>query len=249
MRDQEEDIKLITRFFDLGLSEEELTAFEKRMEQDPEFKNKVQTYQDAHSIVQNKYHDKTEKSRIKKWENLLDKQEDVTSSKGISWKWIGSIAALFAIVFSVWQITSVFQEPNMDQLIAASWDKNVGLGYYTNRSDGQNMGQEKIEAAYLAYKDKKYSDVKELLQDFKDGEAYFEDAVLLSALANHKVGDSKKALNLLNTLNKDKTSTIAKTAQWYKGLIYLEMGDELSAKKFLELPNDATSEIKLKELP
>jgi len=247
MMDREEDIKLITRFFNLDLSEEEFVTFEKRMLQDLAFQSKVNTYKMATSIVADEFKDKKEQPRINKWKNLLDEQETRKSSKNISWKWIGGIAAAVAIVLSIWKGSDMFQQPKMDQLIATSWDKNVGLGYYTNRSDAQNPSQEKIVNAYLAYKDKKYKTAIDLLQYFKDDEQYFEDAVLIKALAIHKIGDSKKALDLLNTLTKNTTSNIAKTANWYKGLIHLDLGDHAAAKKFLELPNDANSQIKLKE--
>jgi len=242
MMNQEEDIELITRFFELDLSEEELIAFEKKASQDPEFQSKIVTYEEAKSIVAKEFEGKNNQSRISAWKNLLDKQETRKSSNYISWKWMGGIAAGFAILFSIWQVNNVFQEPNMDTLIAHSWDKNVGLGYYTNRSDAQNPSQEKIVNAYLAYKDKKYKTAIDLLQYFKDDEQYFEDAVLIKALAIHKIGDSKKALDLLNTLTKNTTSNIAKTANWYKGLIHLDLGDHAAAKKFF-----ARSEIELKE--
>ncbi len=245
--DQEEDIKLITRFFDLDLSEEELAAFEMRMSQDPAFLNKVDIYKKATSIVADEFKDKKEQSRIGKWENLLDKQEQTKRSNKISWKWIGSIAAGLAIVFFIWKGSEMFQQPQMDQLIAASWDKNVGLGYYTNRSDAQSPSQEKMVKAYLAYTNKEYNTAIDLLQNFNDDEKYYEDALLIKALAIHKIGDSKKALNLLNTLTNNTTSNIAKTANWYTGLIHLDLGDHTAAEKFLELPNDANSQIRLKE--
>ena len=248
LKEPEKDLNLITRFFDLALSDEELIAFEKRLVKDSAFQKKFETYKEANAIVDTKYPDTKKTLRTEKWKKLLDTKETPTASKKTPWKWIGSIAAGFVLLFSIWQFSAISQGPDMDRQLAASWDKKVGLlEYRTTRSSAIDSLKQQIYVAYGAYQTKNYQTAITLLNNYKATSPYYDDALLIKALSYYQKENVPKALTLLKTLSENSNKKMVNTARWYIGLIYLEKGDKESAKQFLKLPEDKNQEIKLKE--
>lgn len=246
MKDQEKDIDLITRFFDLALSDEELVDFEIRLSKDLPFRQKVQAYQEATFLVSETYQTPKEQERTQKWATLLNTDKDIKSQKNIPWKWIYSIAAGFILVFSIWQLNTIYQKPNMDQLIADSWNKNIGLDFKVTRGTTTDSLKQQISLAHEAYNNKNYQAAIEILSDYTST-IYYEDVLLLKGLSSYKKGNINIALKTLDTLANYPTGKKSKVAQWYQGLIYLEQDNPKAAKQFLQLPDNNTQEIKLKE--
>lgn len=247
MKNQEKDIDLITRFFDLALSDQELIDFEIRLAKDDAFKQEVQAYREADFLVNETYQTSTEQVRTQKWKNLLDTDKNIKPLKNIPWKWIYSIAAGFILVFSIRQLNTTYQKPNMSQLIGDSWNKKIGLDFSVNRGAKKDSLKQKISLAYDAYNDKNYQTTINVLNDYKTSMTYYEDVLLLKGLSNYKKGNVDIALKMLDTLANYPTGKNSKVAQWYQGLIFLEQGNVQAAKEFLQLPENNTQEIKLKE--
>ncbi len=247
MKDQEKDKIYITRFFDLDLSRDELITFERRITEDLEFKQKVDAYEEAESFINKKYLTNEELVRSNKWKNLSNKHMGSENSKNISWKWIGSIAAGFILLFSIWQINTSLQEPDMNQLIADSWNKKVGLDFNAIRGTTKDSLKQQILNAFNAYEKKEYQSTIGLLRNYKTAALYYEDVLLLRGLSYYKKGKIDIALKTLDTLSLYPTGKKSKVARWYQGLMYLEQGDTASAKHLLILPSNANHTIKLKE--
>lgn len=240
----EEDNILITRFFDFDLSEKELLIFEERLAKDIGFEKKFQTYVNAQKSVNDSFAFPEEKLRQQQWKTILHTEE---KNSNTPWKWIGSIAAGFILVFSIWQGSSSFQKSNMDQLIADSWNKKIGLDVNLTRGESLDSLKQQINTAYDLYNRKKYEAVVGLFNRYAFSAVYYEDALLLKGLSNYKIGNTEIALKTLDTLASYRTGKKAKVAQWYQGLIYLEQGNIKTASEFLKLPDDTNGEIKLKE--
>ncbi|WP_346881868.1 tetratricopeptide repeat protein [uncultured Algibacter sp.] len=246
MTSQEKDIEFIARFFDFDLSETELITFEKRLLEDTKFNEKVNTYQKANTIVNKNYNTEESKLRLQKWENLLDNNTTLKTKKTMPWKWISGIAAGFILLFFVWQKNTVVQKPDMDQLIAQSWNKQVGLDFSTTRGNTTDSLKQPIIDAFITYRNKDYQATINVLNHYKTVTRYYEDVLLLKGLSYYKQGKTDIALKTLDTLSLSTNEKRSKVAKWYKGLIYLEQGNIEQAKKLLIIPTNQGHEIRLK---
>ncbi|WP_025743811.1 hypothetical protein [Aquimarina pacifica] len=250
MNSMEKDDILIERYFNLDLSDAELTALEKRLDTDTIFKEKVKKYEASITVVNNVYQSDSEKERVKNWRETIDVDTDKRSVKMLpNWKWIAGMAASLVILFFGWKyINTQKQNQNLIAITERSWNKDIGLGYYTTRSaDTDEKSKENLVKAYRKYKSKEFSASLALLKDYDESSDLYEDAVLLRALSTHKLGDAQSALEMLAPLTKKSTKKIAKVARWYQGLIYLDINDIQSAKKNLILPNRDNKNIRLRE--
>jgi len=243
----DKDIEYIERFFNLELSEEELRVFENRIETEPELAAKLDTYKESIDLVEKKHATDLEKIRLDQWKKTLLNKEKETKTIPISWKWVGGIAASLVLVFFGWQYANHNQEQNLDTLVADSWNKNIGLDYLKMRTTNRDSLQGLILKAFDAYEAKNYKKAMFILEPFDSKTLYYEDALLIKGLSLYKTGNTTSALQSLKTLSEFPTKKKAKVALWYQGLIYLDLGDKKAAKKYLELPNNKNSEIKLKE--
>ena len=243
----EKDIDLITRFFDLDLSYEELKEFEKRLLLDRKFREKCEAYKAANDIINNTYPDKDKQERTDKWKTLLNDKETIKPTKKTSWKWLSGIAAGFILLISIWQLNKTFQEPDMNALLADSWNKKIGLNYNITRSTNNDTIKTEIIKAYKAYNNTKYKVALNQLKTYKSTTPYYEDVLLIRGLSLYKNNKAEMALKTLDSLSKYHTGKKALVANWYLGLIYLEQGNVETAELYLELPSNKYGELKVKE--
>lgn len=243
MNSNDKDIALIRKYFDLALSEEELSSIEDRIQSDPVFASKIEAYQQSIHIVNQKYKDRSLERRTETWRNLIKGQD--TSSKSFGkWQWAASIAAGFLILISVWYFNDS-NDVDYNTLAKKAWSKKVGFDYYKVRNN--DTARKNIFKAYQEYENKNYTSAINALQHYTSSSIHYEDALFIRALAKYKIGDTDIALQKLDTLSNNPSGKMAKEALWYQGLIYLDQNDLESAQKFLEIPKDDASEIKLKE--
>lgn len=246
MKDNDKDIELITRYFDLNLSEEELNSFEKRANEDADFLQKIKTYQESIAIVNDTFKDTDQEQRTKQWRSSISSEKDVHQNP-VLWKWIASIAAGILVLISTWYFVNAAKSPNLDQLTQQAWNKNVGFDYFKMREGNENTTRKTILNAFEKYEKGSFQDALALLKTINSSSLYYEDKLLIEALSLYRIGDLDNALKTLETLSNYPSGKMAKEALWYQGLIYLDKKDTRTAKKFLEIPEDGTSAIKLKE--
>ncbi|WP_108867210.1 tetratricopeptide repeat protein [Aquimarina aquimarini] len=244
MANEEKDIELIARYFDLALSGSELSVFEKRMSEDSQFLNKVELYGESNAFINKKYQTEEEISRAKKWDDLMYSDQK-TKGKVIPWRWIGGIAAVFAVLFFGWQYT--ISEPDYEYASKEAWNKKIGLDYTQMRGESDDSLKTNIHKAYYKYTKQEYQEAIDILDHFDSSVLYYEDALLLQGLSYYKSRDTIKALKKLKTLSDYPTQKKAKVARWYMGLIYLDKKNIKKAKQFLKLPTNKDSVIRLKE--
>ncbi|EZH73397.1 hypothetical protein ATO12_15770 [Aquimarina atlantica] len=242
---QDKDITLITRYFDLDLSEKEMKSFDQRLQQDAVFADKVSRYQHSINLITKNYPSTHQKQRAKKWKQLIT--EDQASHKKTSWKWIAGIATIFLLLISSWYFMFPTQEIDLNELAQKAWNKNVGFSDYQVRNTTEENPKQVVIDAFKLYKKKDYLSAIETLEKYDYSLLYYEDALLIRALSIHKMGNSKEAMQLLDSLVNHPTGRLSNEALWYKGLIYLDLNDLESAKKYLEIPENTTSEIQLKQ--
>lgn len=241
---QDKDIVLITRYFDLDLSEKEMESFDQKLQADPIFAAKVKRYQYSINLINKNYPNTDQKQQTEKWKQLIT--EDQATNKKTSLKWIAGIAATILALISSWYFMFPSQERNLNELTQKAWNKNVGFSDYQIRNSTESNPKQEVINAFKLYKKKNYSSVIKTLEKYDPSSLYYEDALLIRALSIHKTGNPKKAIQLLDSLTNHPIGKLSKEALWYKGLIYLDINDLQSARKYLNIPDNPTSEIQLK---
>ncbi len=246
MSNTDKDIEYIEKFLNLELSDTELSEFEARLENEPAFAQKLNNYKLSVDLVEQKYTSDSENARVEQWRTIIKEEKD---SKVItfSWKWIAGIAASVLVLFFGWRYTNNMNSQDLAEITRESWDKKNGLDYRMMRTTDRDSLQQIILSAFDAYEQEKYKDAIAILEPFVSTTLYYEDALLIRGLSQYRIGNSTNALKTLETLSEFPTGKKAKVALWYQGLIYLDLGDKKAAKKFLLLPSDQNTEIKLKE--
>lgn len=241
MNDKEKDLEDIVRYFELKLSETELQEFETRLLNDPEFLKKLIIYKNSIDFVEQSYNTEEHITRINKWKALINQKKKNT----YIWAW-SSVAALLILFFGL-LIIKQKKQSDFDTVLKDSWNKKIGLDYNSLRGAEEDSLSKIILYAFNNYEDGNYSMAIDTLYSFNWNSPYFEDALLIKALSEYKRGNLKLSIQILDTLARYPSKKKAKVALWYKGLIYLELGDTISAKQMLVLPNKQNSEIKLKK--
>ncbi len=246
MSTTDKDIEYIEKFFNLELSEDELSVFETRLENEPEFAQKLKNYRLSVDLVEEKYTSDLEKVREEKWRAIVNEEKDPKIIK-LNWKWIVGVAASFLLLFFGWQYTENTKQVDLAKIAQDSWDKKIGLDYRMMRTTNRDSLQQVIVNAYDAYEDKKFKDAITILEPFISTTIYYEDALLIKGLSHYRLGNVEQSLKTLETLSSFPSGKKSKEALWYQGLIYLDLGDKKAAQEFLVLPNTKDQNIKLKE--
>ncbi|MGY3791722.1 hypothetical protein [Aquimarina sp. 433] len=242
---EDNDIALITRYFDLDLSEKEMEAFDQRFQNDPDFAIKVTKYRLSIGLIKEHYPNQEQEERSEKWKQLISENPSVNQKQ--SWKLIAAIAATIVILVTSWYFSVSSSEINLKVLAKNAWDKNVGFSDYLVRNNVEDNPKKLVINAFKSYKKKNYQSVLEQLKDLDNSYRYYEDVLLIKALATYKTGHSKKALQILDSLKNYPSEKLSKEAQWYMGLIYLDQDDLIAAKRYLVIPNHKDHEIQLSE--
>ncbi len=246
MSTTDKDIEYIEKFFNLELSEDELSVFEARLENEPEFAQKLKNYRFSVDLVEEKYTSDLEKVREEKWRTIVNEKKDPKIIT-LNWKWIVGVAASFLLLFFGWQYTENTKQVDLAKITQDSWDKKIGLDYRMMRTTNRDSLQQVIVNAYDAYEDKKFKEAITILEPFIPTTIYYEDALLIMGLSQYRLGNVEQSLKTLETLSSFPSGKKAKEALWYRGLIYLDLGDKKAAQEFLLLPNTKDQNIKLKE--
>ncbi|WP_282089706.1 tetratricopeptide repeat protein [Aquimarina algiphila] len=246
MSTTDKDIEYIEKFFNLELSEDELSVFEARLEKEPEFAQKLKNYRLSIDLVEKEYTSDTEKTREEKWRAIVKEEKDPKIIK-LNWKWIVGLAASFLLLFFGWQYIENTKQLDLAALTQDSWDKKIGLDYRMMRTTNHDSLQIIILNAFDAYEDKEYGKAYSILEPFIPTTIYYEDALLIRALSQYRLGNVEQSLRTLDTLSSFPSGKKAKVALWYQGLIYLDLGEKKAAQEFLLLPKSKDQNIKLKE--
>lgn len=261
-----EDDILIEQFLRNTLSDEERVSFLARMESDASFKEQVILEEQLLYALDETYwsfatNDKH--AKVKAYKKILESAETKELKETIAaaiqhykekeslkqkpsrifkLQFIGRIAALFLIFFSiVWYFS---KDGNVDYsvLTEKAWNKNVGLDFTlrSNSSEAINMS---LEKALHFYTHKKYDSTLIILERYNTSTNRYKDVLLIRALANYRLQKTVTAFSTLDSLQ----TYSPDVANWYKGLIYLDQKNHKKAALFLEIPSKPNQEIKLKK--
>ena len=234
----ENDFEFIVSYFNLELTDQEILLFEKKVKEDDSFAKKVLIYKESIVIVEEIDPNSEENIRKQNWRKIIrsTKPEKVVQLR----KTIG-IAASLIIGFSlIFYFSS--NKVDVNELTQKAWSKNVGLDFVL-RGQATDSTKAVLKKALDLYENKQYKNMLEQLKEYDASSNSYKDVLLLKALSQHKMNQSKIALKTLDTLN----SFSPEISQWYKGLIYLDNNDITNAKLYIIIPNDSQKGIKLKK--
>ena len=261
-----EDDILIEKFLKNTLSDKERTSFMTRMASDASFKEHVILEQQLFEVLGDTYWSfatNEKNARVVAYKKILESKEtqqlkttiaetiehhkqQASKSSGkhtFSLSFILKVAAVFLIfcISAFWYFSS---NTAIDYAAASkrAWDKNIGLDFAL-RSNATDTVKISLEKALYYYSHQEYDSVLSTLKPYRTANNQYKDILLMRALAHYRLHHTETALATLDSV----ATTAPKIAKWYRGLIFLDQHKTEEASLLLELPSEATQEIKLKE--
>ena len=233
------DFNLISDYFNLELSDENISLFEKRAEEDPSFAENIRSYLMSVNIVNDIDPNSEENLRKQRWKSIL--KADRKYKKRIRLRRAVAVAAFLVIAFFT-AFHFISKKPDLDKLVENAWHKNVGLDFTLRNTPSDSTTLVLIKALSF-YEKKAYNDAIDLLKNYNSSSHNFKDILLLKALLSHKSNNTEIALKTLDSLSLYSPNI----SKWYKGLIYLDKKDINTAQNYLIIPDNRNDAIKLKE--
>jgi len=217
------EFDLIERFFQLDLNEEELTSFNKRLEEDTNFKNKVNQYELARKTAYDLFLPGYDKLISEKKESLRGNVIQKKTNKRIVYqKWLFAVAASLALIFFANKFMNTSTDASFLETKAMAQDMahaSVNLDAIKNTGT-RSSATEAFHPVMEAYEKNDYAKVLEL------SEAYINqaDVLLLRGLAfvkNNENEEAKASFKSLLTLPSGQKDT----ALWWLVSLNLNEGN------------------------
>jgi len=207
----------IESFLNGELQEEEVLSIERRMAQDPEFKNSVM----MQKAIMKGFSNKRKKDLKHKLQELERSMEPVKQKSGnrIHMYRIGAVAAVLLLLLVA---KLVFQTSPMSKYFEP----------YPNYAAPVQRGADsfKGEQAFIFYEEGDYRNALEKFQNLTESDtiAFYKAQCLMAT------DDLDNASVLLEKLIADKESVFLEQSNWYLALLYLEEGNSEQARASLE---------------
>jgi tetratricopeptide (TPR) repeat protein len=234
---EEIDFTLIERYHLNDLSPEELADFNKRLENDEEFKREFEELQSAFTAI-TRFGENEMRAKMNAWDEELDTGTRVQVNR----KWY-LIAASVAVILSVAIYVQTFTGAGPDELYAAYYEA-PGVPNISVR--GQATAEmELLESAYADFESGNFEDAatgfNEYLNTVDDNQARFYYALSLI-----EEGQTDSGIELLEEVV---DSSDDEKYKWYLGLNYLKLSRSDDAERiFRELESSDAYADKAREI-
>ena len=205
---------LLFKYFEGTLTEKEKVAFDRLLEEDPEFREQLSFEEDVKQVIR----DTKRKDLKKKLQGFESSLPQAVAHRKPFWRPL-QIAASLAVLFALgWYFYSVGSADKMDLLYAANYEKYPNTVYSITRGDANDTSLER--KAFEAYE---RNETKEALRYFqelrsKSAPGYVDFYLAQTFLAN---GDTQLALDTFLEIHSSKTDFNTE-ALWYASLCYLK---------------------------
>ncbi|MEL6560549.1 MAG: hypothetical protein AAFQ94_20325 [Bacteroidota bacterium] len=250
MMENKEDyyLSLIEKYVNLDLSESELELVEEKLQNDEAFITSFRLYQESQAIV-NEYRPDSAKQKTYGELAQVLANNSKKQGRGITMNTAFAVvaASIAILIVTVFLIHNSEEERDLKLMAQQAWDQDIGLDYRQVRNTENDSARGVLLLGFDYYDQNDYQNSIDALQDFKAGDLYFEDVLLIRGLSNYQLGNREKAIDLLSTLKEFPTGKKANVAKWYLGLIYLSENNELEAGKYIEIPDNPDTGIKIIE--
>ena len=218
---------LITRFFDFDLNEEELAAFDKRLENDEAFFDEVSQVERSQKMIAAMF-DKDivdEKNRLKK--EILkkirssDQATPVVQMPSSKWKYMLAVAATIAMLVAAFLF---WPSPSPDyRAIADNFYQNTNhLSHSGNRNEEM---QTDLEKAFLHVEKKAYEDALLILQSIPASFSAYEDVLMLEGRCYFEMNKIDTAVEKFEAVLQLPDGNQEGLASWYLALTALKDGE------------------------
>lgn len=205
---EQEEYRAIEDYLDSKLSEIELLVFEKRLNEDSKWKEKV----DEVKFLRDGIERTAMKFRLHKFHNEMPVQETIQRSLNPSWIWSVAASLLFIIGALGWW--SGWYDSNSNRLFEAYYVKDPGLTSVMSSSDNYEFDRGMVE-----YKSGDYAKSLDFWVPLLDQRPENDTLLYLVAMNHLELGELQKGQNLLEQVIQMNESYFNQDAYWYLGLI------------------------------
>lgn len=218
-----EDYKLIERFFEFELDEEELIEFEQRLEVDIHFSKRVRAFNYVDEKVDKEFTPTSFREMQKKqqkWKEELKKTPMpitiMTSTK--MWQTLAASLALFLVAGGLW-MSKMSNSAYYDDLAQVTWeDVDTIIGEEITAGSVTRAGEEKESVSQVAKSDSLLRVGKLLFKENKLEASLIPFQTIIDMEENEEEGEDKVKKDL---------------AYWYQALVYVRMNKIWNARKNL----------------
>lgn len=218
-----EELSVIEDYLDSKLTDAELVAFEKRLEEEPLL---------AEKIAQVKFlRDGIERTALKfKMEEFHQKAfPSRSTSRFLRPTWMWSAAASLLVIIGALGWWSGWFDSNSDKLFYAYYAKDPGFSTVMSNSDNYEFDRGMVE-----YKSGNYSKSLEFWIPLLDQKPQNDTLLYLVAMNELEINELQRSQTHLTQVLHNETSHFAKDANWYLGLISIKKGEFKQAIPYLE---------------
>lgn len=229
-----DDLQLIERFFERELTEDELTYFRERLDNDNDFAEQVARFDYARKEVEEIYYPEEEKNFKKKWQKVLQTPLHQSGTKRSIIYYLTRVAAVLILAIGLIGIGRYMgtQGSNLQQLALQNWEKSeidMSKGVV---SRGDLIDRSVIwDKAEKNYKEGKFEETLNFLTILGDE----PDALFWKAKCHFELRQTQKAITNFQAVIQHEKSGKKDLALWYQALAYLYESNTDAARKNLNL--------------
>ncbi|MBX2828795.1 MAG: hypothetical protein KTR22_11570 [Flavobacteriaceae bacterium] len=246
MNEEELEYQMIERYFLDEMSEEERSDFEKKMKEDPEFKERVAMHTFLHQMEDEEawpdleidteelkneaalFREEDTVAFAEKLKAFCDTEQPSVPKKGLPWnrKWIGAVAALLLLALFVFYP----KEPSLSELYNdyQNWDNLPSL---VTKSDASDT----LKELEYRFRDSNYEGVIDMADQIHfSANSGYAQASLYVGVAYLELGQYEAAISQFDALINSESLDFHK-GFWYQALTYLKKEDKENCMGVLEL--------------
>ncbi len=210
------------------LTEEEKAIFEKELKNDPSLQQKVNQYKSLLRGIELSFNREL-KARLRDEEKKIREKSSSPMSKQKFLQIGFAMAAVIALI-----IVSVFvlnkNKIDAEQILAVYYEP------YPNVESPVTRGKQDRQPGYALYEEGQYKGALKLfgahLNEFPDDPA----ALFYSGICYFELGNTRKSIEYLQSVNKLKNNRYSRPAKWYEALAYVKLKNTKHSKElFMEL--------------
>lgn len=235
-----EEFDLIEQYLSGTLSPEEKGRFEKRLQEDPEWAEKLREMQllvmgigeeDLKNKLQS-FHEQMIAGTVER------KQAPVRS---LSRKWLAAASVLLIATLATWWLTG--RKDPQETLFTHYYSPDPGLP--TTMSVAGNY---QFDKGMVAYKARDYKDALAAWAEMARSEKANDTLNYFLGMTQLALRENEEALALLRPIANDANKSFYKDACWYTGLLMIRTGKPDSAAPYLQKSNHPRSTELLQEI-
>lgn len=221
--------KLIDRYLDGDLQDQELTWFERELATNPELKGELRLHDEVNRAIREK-----DVLELREQLELIHEEVETSQKKTIAKKIIRSkysriAAATVAILIATgFFLHNILDQPmSYDELFTAYYEPTDLPALF--RSDG-NMAEKEFYRAITLFNNKDYSEALVLFEKIVSVDNSKIDAKFMKGMTEMEVEEFLKASNSFQGVIDHQDNLYVDQAEWFLGLCYLKLNNPEKAR-------------------